>query len=545
VKKEENKDEKPKEKEKIGKQVIKHVDIYTSDAKLVRPNQGQPIYVDPKKENILITSALPYVNNVPHLGNLIGCVLSADVFARFSRLLGKNTLYICGTDEYGTATETKALEEGCTPKELCDKFNAIHKDIYDWFDIDFDYFGRTSTEIHSKITTDIFLKLEQNGFIRKQYVEQYKCLNCNLFLADRYIIGKCYHKPCTYEEARGDQCDNCGKLCNALDLINPKCKRCQKPPTLCKSSHYFLELPYTEKALREWIDKASKEGSWSHNTISITYSFLSEGLKSRCITRDLKWGVVVPTEDEEMKNKVFYVWFDAPIGYLSITANFIKNGWEEWWKNPDNVKLFQFMGKDNVTFHSVIFPSTLIGTGDKYTLVHHFATTEYLNYENKKFSKTNNTGIFGDHAKTTGIPSEVWRYYLLACRPEQADTVFQWDDFQLKNNSELLANFGNMVNRALKYINNNFKGIVPKASKLVEKDYEFIKSVTNKASEYICCLEGFDKDRHFEGLRIKEGLKAFMELSSLLNNYMTESAPWELSKHDQERYFNNNLDAIR
>jgi methionyl-tRNA synthetase len=478
---------------------------------------------------------LPYVNNVPHLGNLIGCVLSGDVFARFSRLLGKNTLYICGTDEYGTATETKAIEDKCTPQELCDKYHLLHKGIYDWFDIDFDYFGRTSTEVHSEITTEIFGKLWKNGFIRKQAVEQYRCNTCSMFLADRFIIGKCYHKPCTYPEARGDQCDNCGKLCNALDLIDPKCKQCKNTPELCKSNHYFLELPSTEKALREWIDKASKEGSWSHNTVSITYSFLSEGLKSRCITRDLKWGVVVPTDDDEMKNKVFYVWFDAPIGYISITANFIKDRWEEWWKNPDNVKLYQFMGKDNVTFHAVIFPSTLIGTGDKYTLVHHFATTEYLNYEQKKFSKTHNTGVFGDHAKITGIPSEIWRYYLLACRPEQADTMFQWDDFQAKNNSELLANLGNLVNRALVFIFKSYKGIVPKATKLIDRDYEFIKTVSNKATEYINCLEGYGKDRQFEGLKLKEGIKIYMEISSDANGYFTETEPWVLAKSDQER----------
>lgn len=363
----------------------KAVQYYESEAKLIRPNKDQPVNVSETNRNILITSALPYVNNVPHLGNLIGCVLSADVFARFCRQRGYNTLYICGTDEYGTATETKALEEKVTPQELCDKYHQLHKAIYDWFDIDFDYFGRTTTEVHSKITQDIFNQLKENGLIDKNLVEQYKCLTCDTFLADRYIIGKCYHKPCTYQEARGDQCDGCGKLINALDLIDPYCKVCKSTPVIGKSYHYFLDLPIVENKLVDWVNEMAN--NWTHNSVSITKGFISEGLKKRCITRDLKWGVSVPTDDPDLADKVFYVWFDAPIGYLSITANFVDD-WEKWWKNPENVSLFQFMGKDNVTFHTVIFPSTLIGTGEKYTLVNNLSTTEYLNYEYKKFSKS-------------------------------------------------------------------------------------------------------------------------------------------------------------
>jgi methionyl-tRNA synthetase len=469
------------------------------------------------------------------LGNLIGCVLSGDVYARFCRLLGKNTLYICGTDEYGTATEIKAKELGLTPRELCDEYHAKHKAIYDWFDIDFDYFGRTCTDIHSEITKEIFGKLKENKLINKDYVDQFKCTTCDIFLADRLIVGKCYHPNCN-GEARGDQCDKCGNLCNALELINPKCKSCGTSPTLTKSCHYFLDLTSGTKNLQDWIDKSSVEGSWSENTKSITKSFLDGGLKQRCITRDLNWGVDVPSDgEEEMNNKVFYVWFDAPIGYISITANFIKDRWAEWWKNPDNVKLFQFMGKDNVTFHSIIFPSTLLGTGDKYTLVHHFATTEYLNYENSKFSKGNQTGVFGDDAQNTGIPSEVWRYYLLACRPEQSDAEFGWGDFRAKNNNELLANLGNLVNRVLIFISNNFSGIVPKTHKLADEDYIYIHEFADIASEYINCLEGYDKERTFSGLRIKEGLRTFMELSSLANGYLTNNAPWVLMKTDKDR----------
>ena len=507
----------------------KKVEYYESKAKLIRPNKNKPILVDNSKKNILITSALPYVNNVPHLGNIIGCVLSADVFARFMRLMGENTLYICGTDEYGTATETTALKEKCTPQELCDKYHKIHKYIYEWFDIDFDYFGRTSTELHTQITQDIFLSLQKNNCIKKIEIEQFRCKNCNMVLSDRFIYGTCYHGDCKYEKARGDQCDKCGKLCNALELINPKCKMCDASPEKFKSFHYFLNLPGVEEKLRPWIEKTSVEGNWSQNCRAITKGFISEGLKERCITRDLKWGVKVPGDDPDMKNKVFYVWFDAPIGYISITANFVgKENWENWWKNPEHVKLYQFMGKDNVTFHTVIFPSTLIGTNENWTLVHQLSTTEYLNYEKTKFSKANSVGVFGDHAKSTGIPSEVWRYYLLSNRPETSDTDFKWDDFTAKNNNELLANLGNLVNRVLVFTTKHFNGKVPKyhEDKIEATEKEFLQNTMNKFKNYIKAMKNVE---------IREGIKIFMEISSLGNGYLQNTKPWDLMKKKDDK----------
>ena len=517
----------PKEKKE---EKTKKVEYYESNAKLVRPNKGQPVLEDDSKKNILITSALPYVNNVPHLGNIIGCVLSADVFARFMRLMGYNTLYVCGTDEYGTATETKALQEKCTPQQLCDKYHALHKAIYDWFDIDFDTFGRTSTQFHTDITQEIFLDLQKNNCIKKEEIEQYRCNKCNITLSDRYIYGTCYHGDCKYEKARGDQCDQCGKLCNALELINPRCKLCNNPPEKFKSYHYFLNLPNVETELRQWIDKASVEGKWTQNSRAITTGFISEGLKERCITRDLKWGVPVPGDDPDMKNKVFYVWFDAPIGYLSITANLVgKENWKKWWHNPDHVKLFQFMGKDNVPFHTVIFPSTLIGTKINWTLLHHLSTTEYLNYEKTKFSKSNGIGVFGDHAESTGIPSEVWRYYLLSNRPETSDTDFKWDDFIAKNNNELLANLGNLVNRILVFTEKNFSGKVPKfhEEKLDDIDKEFFNNTITKFKEYVKAMSWAE---------IREGVKLFMEISSLGNGYLQTTQPWTLLKKNDPKY---------
>ena len=444
--------------------------------------------------------------------------------------MGNNTLYVCGTDEYGTATETKALEEKCTPKELCDKYHAIHKAIYEWFDIDFDSFGRTSTQYHSDITQGIFLDLQKNGCIKKEEIEQFRCNNCKLTLSDRYIYGTCYHGDCKYEKARGDQCDKCGKLCNATELINPKCKTCNNPPEKFKSFHYFINLPTVETELRQWIDKASVEGNWTQNSKAITSGFISEGLKERCITRDLKWGVPVPGDDPDMKNKVFYVWFDAPIGYLSITANFVGlENYRKWWQNPEHVKLYQFMGKDNVPFHTVIFPSTLIGTKINWTFLYHLSVTEYLNYEATKFSKSNGVGVFGDHAESTGIPSEVWRYYLLSNRPETSDTDFKWDDFIAKNNNELLANLGNLVNRILVFTEKNFNGKVPKyhEEKVDEVDKEFLSNVVNKFKEYVKAMSWAS---------IREGTKLFMEISSLGNGYLQVTEPWNLLKKNSEKY---------
>ena len=526
---------KKEEKKKPGKETKKKerknkVDYYESKAELIRPNKNKPILVENSKNNILITSALPYVNNVPHLGNIIGCVLSADVFARFMRLMGENVLYVCGTDEYGTATETTAIKEKCTPQELCDKYHSIHKKIYEWFNIDFDYFGRTTTELHSQITQEIFLSLQKNDCIKKIQIEQFRCNKCNIVLSDRFVYGTCYHGDCKYEQARGDQCDKCGKLCNALELINPKCKMCGQSPEKFKSYHYFLNLPGVEEKLRAWIDKTSVEGNWTQNSRAITRGFINEGIKERCITRDLKWGVKVPGDDPDMKEKVFYVWFDAPIGYISITANFVgKDNWRNWWQNPENVKLYQFMGKDNVTFHTVIFPSTLIGTKENWTLMHHLSTTEYLNYEKTKFSKSNSVGVFGDHAESTGIPSEVWRYYLISNRPETSDTDFKWDDFVAKNNNELLANLGNLVNRVLIFTEKNFNGKIPKyhEDKIDDTDKEFFNNILNKFKNYIKAMKNVE---------IREGIKIFMEISSLGNAYLQTNQPWNLLKQKYEKY---------
>ncbi|XP_019952461.2 methionine--tRNA ligase, cytoplasmic [Paralichthys olivaceus] len=490
------------------------------DSPLVTDRQ-HPILPQEGKRNILVTSALPYVNNVPHLGNIIGCVLSADVFSRYARLRGWNLLFVCGTDEYGTATENKAREEGLTPQQICDKYHAVHASIYKWFQIDFDFFGRTTTEKQTEIAQNIFLRLHKHGFLAEDTVEQLRCENCQRFLADRFVEGICPH--CNYPEARGDQCDKCGKLINAVELGEPQCKVCRQTPVVRSSKHLFLDLPKLEAQLEQWLDKSMSAGDWTPNAKQITRSWLRDGLKPRCITRDLKWGIPVPHPD--FKDKVFYVWFDAPIGYLSVTANYTDQ-WEKWWKNPRQVELYNFMAKDNVPFHSVVFPCSLLGAQDNYTLVSHLVATEYLNYEDTKFSKSRGTGVFGDMAKDTGIPSDVWRFYLLFVRPEGQDSAFSWADMALKNNSELLNNLGNFINRAGMFVTKFFEGCVP-AMELQQEDKKLLALVSWELQQYIQLM---DK------VKIRDALKHILNISRHGNQYIQVNQPWKNIKgEDTER----------
>ncbi|KAL5054882.1 hypothetical protein RYX36_035564 [Vicia faba] len=483
------------------------------------------------KRNILITSALPYVNNVPHLGNIIGCVLSADVFARYCRLRGYNAIYICGTDEYGTATETKALEENCSPKEICDKYHVIHKEVYDWFDISFDEFGRTSSPEQTEVCQAIFKKIHENNWLSEDTLQQLYCDTCKKFLADRLVEGTCPIPGCEYDSARGDQCEKCGNLLNPTELKIPRCKVvCRNSPRICDTDHLFLELPLLKDKLEKYINEMSVAGSWSQNAIQTTNSWFKMGLKKRCITRDLKWGVPVP--HEKYSDKVFYVWFDAPIGYISITASYTRD-WEKWWKNPENVELFQFMGKDNVPFHTVMFPSTLLGTDQNWTLMKTISVTEYLNYEAGKFSKSKGIGVFGNDAKDTTIPVEVWRYYLLTNRPEVSDTLFTWSDLQAKLNTELLNNLGNFVNRVLSFIakpeGQGYDSIIPTVPDDVSGDsHDPTKKLASKVAAYLeQYIEAMEK------VKLKQGLKIAMSISGEGNAYLQETEFWRLYKQNQ------------
>ncbi|XP_004481357.1 methionine--tRNA ligase, cytoplasmic isoform X1 [Dasypus novemcinctus] len=483
----------------------------------LRPQQN-PVLPVAGERNVLITSALPYVNNVPHLGNIIGCVLSADVFARYSRLRQWNTLYLCGTDEYGTATETKAMEEGLTPQQICDKYHIIHADIYRWFNISFDIFGRTTTPQQTLITQDIFQRLLVRGFVLQDTVEQLRCERCARFLADRFVEGVCPF--CGYEEARGDQCDKCGKLINAIELKKPQCKVCRSCPVVKSSKHLFLDLPKLEKRLEEWLEKTLPGSDWTTNAQFITRSWLRDGLKPRCITRDLKWGTPVPLEGFE--DKVFYVWFDATFGYISITANYTDE-WERWWKNPEQVDLYQFMAKDNVPFHGLVFPCSVLGAEDNYTLVKHLIATEYLNYEDGKFSKSRGVGVFGDMAQDTGIPADIWRFYLLYIRPEGQDSAFSWTDMLLKNNSELLNNLGNFINRAGMFVSKFFGGRVPEMV-LIPDDQRLLAHVTMELRHFHQLLEK---------VRIRDALRSILTISRHGNQYIQVNEPWKRIKGNE------------
>ncbi|NLD35455.1 MAG: methionine--tRNA ligase [Desulfatiglans sp.] len=468
----------------------------------------------------LITSALPYVNNVPHLGNIIGCVLSADAYARFCRLMGYETLYVCGTDEYGTATETKAREEGLTPREICDKYHAIHKEIYANFNISFDIFGRTSTDKQTEIAQGIFKDLEAGGLILEETTSRVFCEKDNIFLADRYVEGIC--PACGEDGARGDQCDACGKLLEPENLKNPRCKICGSTPVLKETSHLYLRLDALQERLKEWTEEASRKGNWTNNAIQTTLSWFEKGLQPRPITRDLKWGIPVPKPGYE--NKVFYVWFDAPIGYISITAK-ARDDWKEWWQNPQDVTLYQFMAKDNIPFHTVIFPASLIGTGKNWTLLHHINAIEYLNYENTKFSKSRNIGVFGNDVKETGIHIDLWRFYLLANRPERNDSQFTWDDFIEKVNSEFTDNIGNMVNRTLVYLKKNFNGEIRDLD-LPESHRIFIEE----------CKKEFEQvTEAYEAVRLRDAVRTILAIGNRGNKFFQDMQPWEQIKTEPEK----------
>lgn len=482
----------------------------------------------------LITSALPYVNNIPHLGNLIQ-MLSGDVFARFCRNRGYDTLYICGTDEYGTATETKALEEKKSPRELCDYYYNEHTKIYDWFHINFDKFGRTSNEECTEITQDLFNDLDKNGLITEHTNNQLFCNHCNMFLADRFVHGIC--PKCGYEDARGDQCDKCGSLLDPTELKQPRCSTCGSTPEVKETKHLYINLPKISGKLDTWMKKVSVEGKWADNAVNITKAWIRDGLNERAITRDLKWGIPVPKKGYE--NKVFYVWFNAPIGYMSITKQLanelVKAGkksfdWKSWWlpseseegKNKEHVDLFQFIGKDNIPFHTVIFPCTLLGSGHDWTKLYHMSSTEYLNYEDGKFSKSRGIGVFGTDAIESGIPADAWRFYIFYNRPEKQDFQFTWKDFQEKMNSELIGNLGNLVNRTLLFVTRYYNGKIPAAS-VDEELWAEVKKLEAKATEDL------------EWANLKDAFHTMFEIADICNKKFQATEPWKTRTTEPEK----------
>ena len=462
-------------------------------------------------KRILVTSALPYVNNIPHLGNLIGSVLSADAFARYQRVNGNEVLFVLGTDEYGTTTENKAREEGLSTQELVDKYFKIHKSVYDWFGTSYDCLGRSTSKENNEVAQDIFLKLYKKGLIIEKEIEQLYSEKSKQFLSDRFVEGECPH--CHKEGARGDQCDACGHLIDQKELINPISKIDGTKPILKKTKHLYVDLAKMQPKLEKFFEE--RKDLWSAQAVSITQQWFKRGLEARAITRDLKWGISVPLKGWE--NKVFYSWFDAPIGYIGITKECLGEKYVDWWKK-DDVTLYQFMGKDNVPFHSIMFPSYLMGAEDNYHVIDVLDSTAYINYENAKFSKSKGTGVFGDDAINSGIKSDVWRYYLFRMRPEDTDTEFTWDDFAAKINNELASNIGNFINRVISLNQKFFEGKKPKKSTSPLK-----KDIEKLLGEY---KELMEKSRE------RDALTKANEISTLGNKFLQDNEPWTVAKTD-------------
>lgn len=445
----------------------------------------------------IVTSALPYVNNFPHLGNVIGCVLSGDVYTRFSKKKGVQTIHVCGTDEFGTATEMSALEKNCHPSEICSENRKVHKQIYDWFDIHFDFFGKTNSEKHIALTQEIFLKIKENGFLEEKEIQQFFCETCQIFLADRYVIGKCF--KCGAEGAKGDQCDACGVLLKDEELLDPLCFICKKTPAFKTTKHIFLKLNCLENKIKSFVNKSCE--NWSKNAKSIALDWCNKELQSRCITRDLKfkWGVPVPLKD--YNDKVLYVWFDAPIGYIS----FVKEIDESYLEDSE---LIEFMGKDNVPFHSIFFPGMMIAAGINF-LPSMISATDYLLFENKKFSKSNKHGIFGyDLIDDKLGENSIWRYYLLKFRPETKPSNFSLNEFFLSYEADLMNNIGNFTNRTLKFIKSKLNG-------LITYETEIKSDVITQLNELY-----YSYMKNMEEINLREGLQIALQVSHLGNNFL-------------------------
>lgn len=474
---------------------------------------------------ILITSALPYVNGVPHLGHLVGCLLPSDVYARYMRMMGHEVLYVCGTDEHGTPSEVGAAKEGMDVADYCLKYHNRHKEAYDAFNLSFDYFGRTSSEQNREITYHIFEQLDKNGLIEEESIKQIFSIDDNRFLPDRYVTGTCPH--CGYDKARGDQCENCTKVLDPTELINPRSTISGSTNLeVRETKHLFLNLPKLEKQLAEWVK--SKEPFWPDVAYSIAQKWLKEGLCPRCITRDLKWGFPVPKKGFE--DKVFYVWFDAPIGYLGITKQWAdekpgERNWKDWWLDAKDVYYVQFMGKDNVPFHSISFPATLLGTGENWTKVDYLKGMSYLTFEGGKFSKSEQRGVFAEDA-VKEFPADYWRYWLISNAPEASDSSFTFDLFAGVVNKDLNGVLGNFVSRVMKMTASKIGAEVPAGGEMTEVEEKLIADLQEKADNYC---------KYMEGLEFKKAMNELRAIWVDGNNYISVTEPWTVIKTDPAR----------
>lgn len=469
-------------------------------------------------ERYLVTSALPYANGPVHIGHLAGVYIPSDIFVRFLRLTRKDVVWVCGSDEHGVPITLKALKEGISPQQVVDKYHGIIKKSFEEFGISFDIYSRTSNKTHYETASQFFKTLYDNNKFIEKTTEQYFDPEANRFLADRYITGTCPH--CGNENAYGDQCEKCGTTLNATDLINPKSTISGAQPVMKATKHWYLPLDKNEAFLRQWILDEHKE--WKSNVYGQCKSWIDAGLQARAVSRDLEWGVPVPVENAE--GKVLYVWFDAPIGYISATKELTPD-WEKYWKDK-NTKLIHFIGKDNIVFHCIIFPAMLKEEGS-YILPDNVPANEFLNLEGNKISTSRNWAVWL-HEYLIDFPQmqDVLRYVLTANAPETKDNDFTWKDFQTRNNSELVAIYGNFINRALVLTHKFYNGTVPAAGELNETD----KAVFVEISK----LRGLIEE-NILNYRFRDALKEFMNMARTGNKYLAELEPWKLVKTDPKR----------
>ncbi len=469
-------------------------------------------------EKLLVTCALPYVNNVPHLGNMIP-ILSADTYTRFLKMTGREAIYICATDEHGTRTEIEAKRAGLSPEKWCDRMHAAILENFTWFNVKFDYFGKTSSPSNHRITRDIYRHLEKNGYILEEEIEQLYCSTCRQFLPDTYVHGTC--PICHTPDASGDQCDACGHFLDPFSLLHPRCKICGSEPKSRTSRHLFLDLPKLAPKIKSWV---GEQAHWDGIIKSIPLGWIKEGLKPRCITRDLSWGVKVPKKGFE--SKVFYVWFDAPIGYIAATADLFEENeekWKSWWKNPES-RVIHFLGKDNVPFHTLMWPASLIGADDDWNLPHYIAANHYLNYEGGQFSKSRNRGIFSSDVKDLPFAPDVWRFSLMANRPEKKDVDFSWQSFFHTINADLVGNLGNLAYRTLTFLKKRFKTIPPESTN--SEDVRALK----KADAFVEKIRSL-----YASYRFREAAATLLEFGDHGNLFFHENEPWKTIKENPDR----------
>ena len=473
-------------------------------------------------EKILVTSALPYANGPIHFGHIAGAYLPADIYVRYQKMTGSDIIYICGSDDHGVAITLSAEKLGRTPEEHVKINRDLIMKIFNQFKIEFDNFSATSKPNHYKISQQFFTELNDNGFIEPKTTKQLFCINCEKFLADRYVYGTC--PECGYENARGDECGKCGKWLDPLDIINPKCKVCGKEPESRETTNWYLKLGDLSGKLKDWLDL---KPHWKSNVTQFVKSMIDQGLESRPITRDMKWGVPVPLEEAE--GKVLYVWFDAPIGYISSTMEWAEginqpDKWKDYWYDTE-CKLIHFIGKDNISFHCVVWPAMLMGQKQPFILPENVPANEFYNLEGKQFSKSEGWYIDLDEFFDK-YPSDLIRYYIASNLPEKQDSDFSWKDFQLSMNSELADTYGNLVNRALSFAYKHFDGKVPTPGEFNNEEKSINESVKNLVNEMGNSIENFE---------FRKTAYSLMEIARQGNKFFNDSEPWKSMKTDRER----------